>query len=357
MYSLMGKFIKVSVFLIILGAITGGIYFIGERKYAQEYSAITKLLDDVLVSAKKIGGDLSLQKMNHAASEIQKFLESPLTKLMNDQYSEALLKARFNLLLSQSYYEMGLYNEDDSLTEKALQTADNTDIRNRSVLSEMELFQKEFIDKVNQYSTRYAYARADGYMQKLISIVEKKVSSQHSDGQTLKQSFPYLYSVLGKLYVNQRKWNEAKAEYEKAISMAEGIPNVGEQFYARSYWHLGFIHLKQKQYAESESLLKQALEWITNSKKPDNAILAETYHNLAEVYKAEGKTDLAEQFFNKSLEWHEKVFGAKSPKLLHVLIDYSAHLQSMGDAEKAKLLEDRGRLIETEAARSVASPQ
>ncbi len=346
---MMGKFIKISGFVIVLGSLAAGAYFGGARKYAGNYNKIIKLLDEAFAFAKKGGGDMVLRKTNLAALESQKFLESPLTKLMKDKDSRALLKARFNLLLSQSLYEMRQYNEDDSLTGEALQIVNNSDLAHHSSLSEMEFFQKEFIRKINQYRAHYAYTRAADHLQKLILIVEKK-------GGALKKSFPYLHSALGKIYVDQKKWTDAKAEYEKALSMAEGIPGVEEEFYALSYWRLGLIHLKQKQYSDAEKMMKLALEWMTNSKKPNNAVLSEIYHNLAEIYKAEGNVDLAEQFFNKSLEWHEKTFGAKSPKLLHVLIDYAAHLKSIGYAGKAKLLEDRARSIEAESSRDIASP-
>jgi Tfp pilus assembly protein PilF len=275
---------------------------------------------------------------------------------MKDRDSRALLKARFNLLLSQSLYEIRRYDEDDSLTAEALQIVDNSGIAHPSALLEMEIFQKEFVRKINQYSAHYADKKAAGYLQQFISIVEKKPISHVA----LKKSFPYLHSILGKIYVDQRKWTDAKAEYEKALSMAEGIPGVEEEFYAFLYRRLGVIHLKQKQYHDAEKMMKLALEWMTNSKEPNNAVLSEIYHNLAEIYKAEGKADLADQFFNKSLEWHEKTFGAKSPKLLHVLIDYAAHLKSVGNASRANLLEDRARAIErsieAESSRDIASP-
>lgn len=353
---LMGKFIKMSGLVIILGSIAAGAYFGGARKYAEKYNEIIKLLDEAFVLAKK-GDDAAIQKTKTAALESQKFLGSPLTKLMNDKHSEALLKARLTILLSRSYYEMGRDSEDDSLTEQALQLVDSVDIRNRSALSEMEFFQKEFMRKINQYSARSAYARAPGYVQKLISIVEKKINRQYPEGQALQKSLPYLYSFLGKLYANQQKWIEAKTEYEKALSSAEGILSVEEPFYALSYWYLGLIYLQLKQYAESENMMKHALESMTSSNRPQNAIVSEIYHNLAGIYKAQGKADLAKQFFNKSLEWHEKVFGAKSLSLLHVLADYAAHLRSIGDTEKAMLLENRAKLIKTESARGVASPR
>ncbi|MEK7790652.1 MAG: tetratricopeptide repeat protein [Deltaproteobacteria bacterium] len=357
----MRKFIKISVFVIILGSLAAGAYFVGARKYAGDYNKIIKLFDEAFVFAKKGGGDMALRKTNLAALESQKFLESPLTKLMKDKDSRALLKARFNLLLSKSYYEMGQYNDDDSLTAQALQIAENYGIAHPSALLEWEIFQKEFIHKINQYSAHYTYTKAADYLQKFISIVEKKANIQ----VTLKKSFPYLHSVLGKIYIDQRKWADAKAEYEKALSLAEGIPGPGpgpgpgieEEFYALSYWRLGIVQLKQKQYDDSEKMMKLALERMTNSRRPNNAVLSEIYHNFAEIYKAEGKTDLAGQFFNKSLEWHEKAFGAESPKLLHVLIDYATHLKSIGSADQAKLLEDRARSIEKEASRAVASPE
>lgn len=345
----MAKGIKILGFFVVLATVVFGIYFGGTIKYAGNYNKIIKLLDEAFVFAQKGGGEMALQKANAAGLESKKFLETWFTKLIKDRDSRALLKARFNILHSQSLYEMGRYQDDDTLTKEALQIIESSAISSRSTLSEMESFEKEFIRKLNQYRAHYASLKAEGYAKKLISVIEKR-------GGALKKSLPSLHSVLGKIYMDQKKWAEAKVEYEKSLSMAEGILWAEEAFYAISYWRLGFIHLKQKQYHEAENRMRQSLEKMTRLKKPNNAILSEIYHNLAEIYQAERKVSLAGEFFDKSLEQHEKTFGEKDHRILHVLIDYAAYLKSVGSADKAKLLEDRAKAIEVESRRDIASP-
>ncbi len=95
------------------------------------------------------------------------------------------------------------------------------------------------------------------------------------------------YNELGRLYVDQNKYDEAEKIFRKASEMGH-LP---------SYNELGRLYVKQNKYDQAEEIFRKALEI--------DADALPIYNELGCLYVKQNKFDEAEKIFRKALEMGE----------------------------------------------------
>jgi tetratricopeptide (TPR) repeat protein len=108
------------------------------------------------------------------------------------------------------------------------------------------------------------------------------------------------YNRLGLMLRRQGKWQDAIAEYRKALKIS---PNDGGLFY-----NISMAYTEGRQYIEAYQYLDRALTLNPDLWRTGEAVC----YNIATVYRRYGKKDLAVDYLKKALELNPGYAKAKS---------------------------------------------
>lgn len=151
-----------------------------------------------------------------------------------------------------------------------------------------------------------------------------------------------MYNKSGKTHM--RLGNLAEAE-----KMLKAALDVGQEFGSEdprlsiSLNNLARLYLGQKRYEEAENLCSRALAIAEGQRGPGHPDVAVSLNNLAAVYREQGQYDRAEPLYKEALAIWEKV-GAKNPRgLATTLENYATLLRKTNRHAEADAMESRAK--------------
>ena len=110
---------------------------------------------------------------------------------------------------------------------------------------------------------------------------------------------------LGWLRADQRRLNEARSHFQRALALAE-VELSSEHPVALSARHgLGVVALKEQQFQNAEPLLRSALEGKLKVHGADYPGTVAVRLDLAALYEAWGRTDEFERWYDEFERWRE----------------------------------------------------
>lgn len=187
------------------------------------------------------------------------------------------------------------------------------------------------------YEELARYDEADRHYQ--IALAElAKVKTQKERKQAL------LMHYQAQLYVAQGKYEQARQLEEKAVSIFQAlIPD--HWLTSRSRNTLAKIYASQGRKDEALSLHQQAFEALEKTFDSDHPEIANSLIGLAKLYIEMGKYDLAEPHLKRAQAINEKMLGIDHPSVAETLEIYSVLLRKTTRQAEASLIEARAKAI------------
>jgi CHAT domain-containing protein/tetratricopeptide (TPR) repeat protein len=133
-----------------------------------------------------------------------------------------------------------------------------------------------------------------------------------------------LINNLGNVYKSQARYDDADAQYKRALAMAEKIGGPNSLQVALVLNNLTKVYEDQGRFDEVEAAGKRALAIREDKLGPNHPEVAASLNNLAHVYARQGRYAEADRLFQRAMEIWEKALGPKHPNLATALINVAA---------------------------------
>ena len=140
----------------------------------------------------------------------------------------------------------------------------------------------------NVYQSQYKYAEAKAVYERAITIM-KEISDKKGEAAS--------YLNLGTVYRSQNKYAEAKEVYEKAITTMKEIGDKNGE--ATCYGNLGNVYKSQNKYVEAKELYERAI--TTMKEIGDKNGEANCYVELGNVYQSPNKYVEAKELYERAV--------------------------------------------------------
>ena len=128
-------------------------------------------------------------------------------------------------------------------------------------------------------------------------------------------------SNLADVYKAQARYDEAEAQYKRALEMAEKTGGPSSLLVALILNNLTKVYEDQSRFAEVEDASRRALAIREKALGPNHPDVAASVNNLAHVYERLGRYAEADKLFQRSIEIWEKALGPKHPYLATSLLN------------------------------------
>ncbi len=138
-----------------------------------------------------------------------------------------------------------------------------------------------------------------------------RIEADWDGGEQPDPDYPVRAAILlGVIYMNQMRVDDAEAAYRRALDLIERHSNsVTPRLAALLRNNLANLYRHQGWHDEAEPLLLAQVEALEADPSEAGEMLMAAYHNLGELYSDRGEFDRAENYFNRALERNLKVHG------------------------------------------------
>ena len=116
----------------------------------------------------------------------------------------------------------------------------------------------------------------------------------------METNFPAAHSVLGGVYVQQRLYEQALAEYQKVLELSPGVAVVERAIKAL----MAHAYAKWRKRNKAMKLLDE-LTKPSNRRAQSSLATDVSPHSIAEIYSALGQTEEAFEWLNQAYEQHD----------------------------------------------------
>lgn len=225
--------------------------------------------------------------------------------------------------MARVYMACGNYSKAQPLAEKALDLARKTEASD----AELSSF---CIDLAYLYKNQGRMTDAEKLCQQCLQLQKNTYSDNH----------PYVahtLRILGEIYREQARYQEAAAVLEQAISIIGQNDPKGDRTLAPFKVDMGRLLTAQGSLAPAESLFTDAMRTIESEYGPDHLYTSNVNCSIAELYIAQGRYAEAKVLIQKSLAVQKKVYGPDHYCLVPVLLAMSKVYQFEGDYTNAKM--------------------
>src|SRR6266700_2115857 len=184
------------------------------------------------------------------------------------------------------------------------------------------------------YLSKHArYAEAELLYQRVLSIREQQLGTEHSDTADGLNDLAYVYNAQG-------KYTEAKSLYQQALSIREKQLGAEHPRVARSLNNLAAFYREQGKYVEAELLFIRALSIREKQLGAEHPAVANSLNGLATLYSRQGNNAKAEPLYQRALQIRKLHLGLDHPRTQVVRSNYLSLLRDMGRDEEARKLEE-----------------
>lgn len=143
---------------------------------------------------------------------------------------------------------------------------------------------------------------------------------------------------VGRLYVNQARYNEAEAILTKAVERGKRVFGEDDGRTLSAMNNLSWLCGRQGRRAQQESLALRVLEISQRRGAVQDENRVTALANLAELYSSQGRYEQAEEFFRKALEIDIRLRGEAHPETLTTMSNLSNMFARQGRYDEAEPL-------------------
>jgi serine/threonine-protein kinase len=172
------------------------------------------------------------------------------------------------------------------------------------------------------------YAQADAVLREAEELNRQTVGEKH------------YFTAMAIIYLadnscEQRDYNRALEEINRAIAIQQEILPEGHIDFARSWTILGKIHTRAGEPARGEEPLRNALALRAKALKPGHSATAFTQGMLGECLAAQSRFEEAETLLLESHAALNKAMGAKDPRVQKAKTRLSKLYEAWGKTDEA----------------------
>jgi tetratricopeptide (TPR) repeat protein len=135
---------------------------------------------------------------------------------------------------------------------------------------------------------------------------------------------------LGLVCKDVAKYDDARALYERALSLLQGVDNPDLREIATIYHNLGGIEHARGNYAEAKPFARLSVETRTRASKPDDAALAADMVALAAILDGLEEYEEAERLYLDALRVLETAPDSNAREIAVTLNDLGAQYHRRG---------------------------
>ncbi len=154
---------------------------------------------------------------------------------------------------------------------------------------------------------------------------------------------------IGNVYRSQGKFEEAEANYMRAIAILENSVGAEHPNLATVLNNLAVLYRKQSKYKEAEVLYRRVLSIVEKALGPKHRNVYISLNNLALLYQKQGKYMEAEPLMKRALAILEKTLGPDHPDIATNLKNFARLQRYLGRDKEAAESEERAAAIEKKA--------
>jgi eukaryotic-like serine/threonine-protein kinase len=147
--------------------------------------------------------------------------------------------------------------------------------------------------------------------------------------------------VLGKLFSHQEKLPQARAHYERLLSIRRRALGDEHPEVAEALGVVAGVRRQSGDYAEAEALYQKALAVLERSLGPEHPKVARVLHDFAIVYEWQGRYAESIALHRRAVALAERTLGPSHPDTAIQLAGLAAVLETAGQFEEALVLLER----------------
>jgi len=140
---------------------------------------------------------------------------------------------------------------------------------------------------------------------------------------------------LANVLMAQERHAEAEQLLTQAFNMIEGIIVAHSHEASRLFSNLGALYVQTKKYKESELAFNRALQLLEQN-EPESPQIVRVLGNLAALHAETGKYKQAQTSLQRALDLTEKRLGRNHPDLIAILINFAGVYQRQRKWELAE---------------------
>ncbi len=154
-----------------------------------------------------------------------------------------------------------------------------------------------------------------------------------------------LRDTIGKILMNNGKYDDAKPLLEQALALRERVFNGESPAVAVSLNNLAELHFQQGEYAQAEPLFVRALAILEQALGPDDPEVANSLNNLAVLYGTQGRYSQVEPLLTRALAIRAKALAPDDPAVANSLNNLAMLYRDQGQFAQAEPLLARALAI------------
>ncbi|OHE17304.1 MAG: hypothetical protein A2X96_01750 [Syntrophobacterales bacterium GWC2_56_13] len=201
---------------------------------------------------------------------------------------------------------------------------------------------KELNEEVMRLYQQGRYAEAIPYAEKVLTIYEKALGSEHPGTAASLNN-------LALLYVNMGAYDKAEPLHRRSLAIKEKVLGPGHPDTAASLNNLAELYRTMGAYDKAEPLYRRALSIHEKTLGSEHPNAAQSLNNLALLYYTMGAYDKAEPLYRRSLAIKGKAPGPEHPDTAMTLNNLAELYRTMGAYDKAEPLYQRSLAIKEKA--------
>ncbi len=219
----------------------------------------------------------------------------------------------------------GRYQEAEPLLVDALRQLDAASASPQEIM-------RTLINLSSLYRAQGKLAQAESDATRAVALADA-----HPDMLAAERQAPRL--ILGSIYVEQRRFNEAEVTLNAALENADGAIAVG------AYNGLTSIAIERNEFARAESYAKEALRFARLALPAGNPAVSAAWNNYAQACRFEGNYLEAENGYRRAIENWEAALGPSHPTVANGLMNLAALYHERGRETGAEDLYTRAANI------------
>ncbi|KAG7289879.1 hypothetical protein NEMBOFW57_006256 [Staphylotrichum longicolle] len=146
---------------------------------------------------------------------------------------------------------------------------------------------------------------------------------------------------LGALYADQGRLAEAEAMYNRALQGYEKALGRDHTSTLNTVNNLGNLYVGQGRLEEAEAKYQRALQGYEKALRRDHTSTLNTVNNLGNLYRQQGRLEEAEAMYQRALEGYEKTLGRDHTSTLSTVNNLGNLYVGQGRLEEAEAMHQR----------------
>jgi serine/threonine-protein kinase len=277
-----------------------------KEKEAAQAEAITstqiaKFLEDMLES---VGPSAAKGRDTALMREV---LENTVTRMSKDLTNQPKVEIKLRAVIAETYHELGLYQQMESLAQENLQLA-------RSRLAHDRIYVAEALRQLGDATMHL------GNLERSERLLREALREYEALPTTEVEHLARAHDDLANTLQNRGNYTEAEQERRNALAFLRKLWGNDHVQVAASLNNLATLAMARRRFQEAETMFRQTLATRRKLLGDEHLHVLQTTHNLAIAVAAQGRLEEAESLHREALAGQKKLVEGDHPLLALSLV-------------------------------------